>query len=149
MDYVSMIYLFEDVNFMFQHLHFPTSCLNWQKAQLVMGFPPPSFFSPIKLFYDCDTLKPRPARGILKCTYLWSANLLNSPFCLCLNVGGFINNSKATLTQFSSKIIYFLWHTKKTLMDLESTPTHCQSQTDVLAIKTLCLPSVPEFQSAS
>lgn len=44
-----------------------------------------------------------------KCTHRWSANLLNSPFCLCLNVGGFINNSEATLTQFPSKFIYFLW----------------------------------------
>lgn len=67
-----------------------------------------SFFSPIKLFYYCDTLKLRLPRGVLKRTYLWSANLLNSPFCLRLNVGGFINNSEATLTQFPSKIIYFL-----------------------------------------
>lgn len=44
-----------------------------------------------------------------KCTHRWSANLLNSPFCLCLNMSGFINNSKATLTQFPSKCIDVLW----------------------------------------
>lgn len=43
-----------------------------------------------------------------KSTYLWSTNLLNSPFFLRLNVGTFINNSKATLTQFPSKFIYIL-----------------------------------------